>query len=141
MKDDLYQKAILDLAKRARQQQRLESPDHTVTLDNPLCGDRITLDLTTDGDLVIDAGHKTRGCLLCEAAAFLITDHAPGLSTPVLEKMAADVLAGVDDESASLEALWPGLETLAPVRRYKSRRECVTLPFQALVNMLQDRGS
>ncbi|MEM8947728.1 MAG: iron-sulfur cluster assembly scaffold protein [Pseudomonadota bacterium] len=138
MSVDLYQQAIVALAKRAREQPRLEAPDRSVTVDNPLCGDRITIDLTLDGDLVDKVGHKTRGCLLCEAAACLITDHAPGDAQGDLQAKAEKLIGSFSDEDQSLAELWPGLETLAPARNYKSRHQCVTLPFQALTKALAD---
>lgn len=132
MSEDLYQEAIIALAKRARTQTRLEQPDRSATVDNPLCGDRITLDLALDGDRVADVGHRTRGCLLCEAAACLIAEHAPGEALSTLEGKAAVLVETFRDDAKAPADLWPGLETLAPARRYKSRLECVTLPFQAL---------
>lgn len=137
MSDDLYQQAIIDLAKRSRAQERLERPDRSATIDNPLCGDRITLDLALDGDTVSEVGHKTRGCLLCEASACLIAEAAPGRTLSALASEAAKLIQSFPDEDEPLEALWPGLETLAPARRYKSRRDCVTLPFQALVTAIE----
>ena len=69
MSEDLYQQAILDLAKSAAGAGRLIDADASVTLDNPLGGDRITIDVkVTDGRLQA-VGHKVRGCALCEAAA------------------------------------------------------------------------
>ena len=132
MSDDLYQKAIIDLAKRSRELGRLEQPDRSATVDNPLCGDRITLDLTLDGETVERVGHKTRGCLLCEASAGL--NRGPRARSdagrPGGEGRGVDPF--VQDEDQALDELWPSLETLAPARRYKSRLECVTLPFSAL---------
>ncbi len=45
MNDELYQQAILELARRAGPPAASETPQASVTVDNPLCGDRITLDL------------------------------------------------------------------------------------------------
>jgi nitrogen fixation NifU-like protein len=137
MSDDLYQEAIIALAKRARTQPRLEAPDLTATVDNPLCGDRITLDLALNGEALAEVGHKTRGCLLCEASACLIVDHAPGEAIDALAVKAGGLVSSFKDVDQSLAELWPGLETLAPARRYKSRLECVTLPFQALIKALR----
>jgi nitrogen fixation NifU-like protein len=139
MKDDLYQQAIIELAKRAREIPRLSDPDRTATVDNPLCGDRVTLDLSLDGDEVEEFGHKTRGCLLCEAASGLIAHHALRQSIKSLKEKAEDVVAkSFQSDEVALDELWPGLQTLAPVRHYKSRHECVTLPFQALIKALKD---
>jgi nitrogen fixation NifU-like protein len=136
MSVDLYQQAIITLAKRAREQSRLADADHTATVDNPLCGDRITLDLITDGDIIEKVGHKTRGCLLCEASACLIADHAPGETIDDLKTKAEMLISSFSDENQALTDLWPGLDTLAPARSYKSRHDCVTLPFQALSKAL-----
>jgi nitrogen fixation NifU-like protein len=138
MSDDLYQQAIIDLARRSRQQPRLEQPDLSATIDNPLCGDRVTLDLALDGDRVAQVGHKTRGCLLCEASACLIADAAPGQPAGMLREKAVRLVQSFAGEGQVPGELWPGLETLAPARRYKSRLGCVTLPFQCLVNALRD---
>ncbi|MGI9488180.1 MAG: iron-sulfur cluster assembly scaffold protein [Geminicoccaceae bacterium] len=140
MSEDLYQQAIITLAKRARKQPRLDAPDRTVTVDNPLCGDRITLDLVVNDDTVDEIGHKTRGCLLCEASACLITDHAPGVKITGLQAKAQAIIGSFSDDNQPLSDLWPGLDTLAPARGYKSRHECITLPFQALVKILGDQS-
>ena len=138
MSDDLYQQAIIALAKRARDQPRLDAPDRTVTVDNPLCGDRITIDLVVADHTVGEVGHITRGCLLCEASACLIVDHATGEKLGDLQAKAQALIGSFSDDSQSLSDLWPGLDTLAPARNYKSRHECVTLPFQALAKALQE---
>lgn len=138
MNDDLYQQAIIALAKRSRGQSRLDDPDRTATVDNPLCGDRITIDLIMNGEKVDQIGHKTHGCLLCEASACLIVDHGPGETTASLRTKAEALIEAFADPSHALADLWTGLDTLAPARRYRSRHECVTLPFQALRRALRD---
>lgn len=139
MSDELYQEAIIGLAKKARALSRLDEPDLTATADNPLCGDRVTLDLVLDGDVVAAVGHRTRGCLLCEASAFLIADHVIGHDVETLMAKAPKVAMDVGSEHVPMADLWPGFETLAPVRRFKSRHECVTLPFQALIKALKEK--
>jgi nitrogen fixation NifU-like protein len=57
MRDDLYQQAIVDLARQAAGQARLEAPQASATVDNPLCGDRVTIDLDFEGDRVRAVGH------------------------------------------------------------------------------------
>ncbi|HSJ99159.1 MAG TPA: iron-sulfur cluster assembly scaffold protein, partial [Myxococcota bacterium] len=78
MNDELYHQAILELARKARGASRLEAPQASVTVDNPLCGDRVTLDLSLADGRVREVGHRVRGCLLCQAAAVAIAVRAPG---------------------------------------------------------------
>ena len=136
MNDALYHQAILDLAKRARQARRLEAPDASVTVDNPLCGDRVTLDLNVADGRVREVGHKVRGCLLCQAAAAAIEARAPN-ETPAALREVADALAGAIARTPEAAGrIWPELAVFAPVHAHKSRHECVLLPFQALTQAL-----
>ncbi|MCB1832693.1 MAG: iron-sulfur cluster assembly scaffold protein, partial [Geminicoccaceae bacterium] len=61
MSEDLYQEALVAMAKSGVGAGRLEAPDGTATADNPLCGDRVTVDVRMDGDRVQELAHKTRG--------------------------------------------------------------------------------
>jgi nitrogen fixation NifU-like protein len=130
MGDSLYQTAIVETARRATGKGRLPAPDASVTLDNPLCGDRVTIDLAMAGGRVTALGHEVRGCLLCEAAAAIIASHATGATADELKAAsasAATLLSGADAAPA-----WPDLSMFLPVRAHKSRHRCVLLPFEAL---------
>jgi nitrogen fixation NifU-like protein len=140
MKDALYHEAILDLAKKAAGSGRLETPDARVVVDNPLCGDRISLDLTLDGGRIRDLAHKARGCLLCQAAASVIGERAPGKDAAELRNVADQVARAVANDPAAIGASWPEMSAFAPVHPHKSRHECVLLPFQALVQALDEAG-
>ena len=78
MKGELYQQAILAQAEAAVRSGRLDAPDASVTLDNPLCGDRVTIDVKLADDRIADLAHRVRGCRLCEAAASAIGANAVG---------------------------------------------------------------
>ena len=138
MTDELYHRAIIDLAKQAGRTPRLEAPDASVTVDNPLCGDRITLDLELADGRVGAIGHKVRGCLLCQAAATVIAARAPGKMVAALHDVAGRLGEAIRKDPASLEGLWPELAAFAPVHAHKSRHECVLLPFEALTRALAD---
>ena len=136
MSDELYHQAILELAKKARLAGRLESAQASVTLDNPLCGDRVTLDLNLADGRVVDIGHKVRGCLLCQAAAAAIGERAPGETPAALRAVAQDLGDAIARAPETAGQQWPELAAFAPVHAHKSRYECVLLPFQALTQAL-----
>jgi NifU-like protein involved in Fe-S cluster formation len=138
MTDELYHQAILELAKQAGRTPRLEAPDASVTVDNPLCGDRITLDLSLADGRVEAIGHKVRGCLLCQAAAAVIAARAPGETPAVLHEVAGQLAEAVRKGSAPAAGRWPELAAFAPVHRHKSRHDCVLLPFEALTQALAE---
>lgn len=138
MKDALYHQAILDLAKKAEGSGRLEAPDASVTVDNPLCGDRISLDLTFADGRIRELAHKARGCLLCQAAASVIGARASGMEPSGLRAVADRLARDIADDPAALGASWPELSVFAPVHAHKSRHECVLLPFEALIQALDE---
>jgi NifU-like protein involved in Fe-S cluster formation len=146
VKDDLYHQAILDLAHQGTGHGRLETPQVSVRIDNPLCGDRVTLDLAMADGRVSALGHQVRGCLLCQAAAAVIGARAPGQSAPALrdsaERLRRLIVDGAGaDGGAATTGMWPELAAFAPVHRYKSRHDCVLLPFTALGRALGQAGS
>ena len=137
METRLYHRAILAAAAEATGRGAIEEADARVILDNPLCGDRVRIDVSLEGSRVSRLAHEIRGCLLCEAAASVIGAEAPGTSVEDLRQVAAKVRAQLCGEVAPATLPWPALEMFAPVRGFKSRHDCVLLPFEALVRALQ----
>ncbi len=153
----LYHRALVELARDTRFAGRLQEPTRTITLDNPLCGDRVTLDVTIAGDRLTACRHKVRGCLLCQASAAMLAAHGVGVPTAELHAQADAIaawLARADDAGADAGAATaaigqdvqgqdvhvrlPELETFAPVRPFRSRHRCVLLPFEALQRLLDE---
>ena len=91
MTGELYNEAILAEARARHGHGRLTGPAVTVTCDNPLCGDRVTVDLHLDRGQVTGFGQHTRGCLLTQAAASVVGRHAAG------DELLADKIAGQRD--------------------------------------------
>ena len=135
MSEELYHQRLVARARGAKGKGRLAAPDASATVDNPLCGDRITIEIKLAGGRVAELAHQTRGCLLCEAAAALIGEQAPGESIAALRDAATAAKALLDGAPAPA-GRWAALEEFAPVRKVKSRRDCVLLPFEALAKAL-----
>jgi nitrogen fixation NifU-like protein len=130
MNDGLYHERIVAAAKRATGHGRMDNADASVTIDNPLCGDRVTLELNVNDDTIQSVGHVVRGCLLCEAAATVIAESAAGTDLQSARQLLDDVADFLRDPEG--ESDWPSLAMFEPVRAHKSRHECVVLPFRAL---------
>lgn len=128
MSDELYQEALLKLAREAPRKGRLEPNDASVRLDNPLCGDRVRIDLRMSGPTIADLAHEVRGCVLCEAAAGAIGRLAVGLDKEGVVRLAAEADKALVGEASEVQEL----QAFNPVSRHRSRHDCVRLPFQAL---------
>jgi nitrogen fixation NifU-like protein len=139
MSEDLYQQAIVALARDRSHAGMLDNADASVLRDNPLCGDRVALTarFAADGTLS-EIRHKTRGCLLCEAGAALVAANAAGLNAAAAGRENAGMRAYLT--GGSNEAPWGSTTAFAPVRERKSRHDCVILAFDALTGLFQTRS-
>ena len=143
MSRDLYHQRMLELAERGDASERLADAEVSVTLDNPLCGDRVRIDLDCAGDGRIDAlSHEVRGCVLCRAAAAVLDTHAPGLDADELRAVRDGLRDGLRGERTLPAAHdWPEFAVFEPVAAHKSRHECVLLPFDAVLSALDQRAA
>src|SRR4029077_2199719 len=76
--DDLYRDYILEHYRRPHNFGVLEAPTATFEGSNPLCGDRITMQLSVDDGVVREIGFTGRGCAISQASASLLTDEVKG---------------------------------------------------------------
>ena len=91
MDDPLYRDEILDHYFASPHRGHLEPPDLTAQLDNPLCGDRIRLELGLEptgriGRVRFD-GH---GCAISQAAASMLAAHLEGRPVAEARRFSAD---------------------------------------------------
>jgi nitrogen fixation NifU-like protein len=128
----LHRKSILARAKDATGAGELENPDARAVVDNPVCGDRITLEIRMEGDAIESLAHKVRGCMLCQAAASLVGAHAPGCSRSEIDAVRQTLAAMLEGTIEPPAGRWRDLSIFAPVAEHKHRRHCVLLPFEAL---------
>lgn len=138
MSDALYQDEIVALARTGRALPRLEAPTVTARVDNPVCGDRITVDLTVKNGTVTAVGAKVQGCALCQASIAVIADNVIGQPAETLPTVAEAVEAYLAGKGETLP--WTALSAFSPVRAAKSRWECVMLPFRAATKALAEKG-
>ena len=140
MADLPYHAAIMSAAHRASGKGRLAAPDASATVDNPLCGDRVTIDIRWGDpggrDRVLEIGQVVRGCVLCEAAASVIVEAGTGVSAADLRAASDRVRGMLEDGGPPPEGAWRKAEMFLPVRAHPSRHDCVLLPFQALLEAL-----
>lgn len=135
-KDSLYQDAIKEFARTAHGQGQMPAASGEAKLDNPLCGDRVRMQVAVTSGHIAAIAHETRGCLLCRAAASVIGLRAAGQDANGIEAVMHE-LESMLQEGASVPPGWPELSMFEPARGYPSRHRCVLLPFRALLAALR----
>ena len=130
--EDLYNQSLVSLARERAGSGRLEAPAGTATIDNPLCGDRVTVEVRLDHGRILALAHRVRGCVLCEASASLLGSAAPGRTGDEVERARSALEALLRGAGPAPDGAFGGLEAFTPVGAVPSRHGCVLLPFDAL---------
>jgi len=73
-----YRENILDHYRHPRNQGILEDADVSETLDNPVCGDIVRLDLQLQSGAVAAARFSGHGCVISMASASMLTEMVQG---------------------------------------------------------------
>jgi nitrogen fixation protein NifU and related proteins len=136
----LYQEVVLDHNRHPRNFRAIDGGRKAEGYI-PLCGDRLTVYVTVDGDLITDVGFLGSACAIARASASLMTERVKGqtvsdagaLLARFRQMIAAPPGRPVDD-------LGP-LSALAGVRQFPTRIKCATLGWDALAQALNDRST
>ncbi|MDQ2952621.1 MAG: SUF system NifU family Fe-S cluster assembly protein, partial [Chloroflexota bacterium] len=135
---ELYQEVILDHSKRPRNFRALPDANRKAEGYNPLCGDRETVYLELEGDVVKDVAFEGAGCAISTASASMMTESVKGKT-----RAEADALFERFHGLITGVAKAPGspplgkLEVFSGVREFPIRVKCATLPWHTLKAALQ----
>jgi nitrogen fixation protein NifU and related proteins len=78
MSDPIYTEIIIDEAKNAQNEGKLENPDISQHDANPMCGDSITLQMNINEDSITDIKWHGDGCTICKACTSVLTQLIKG---------------------------------------------------------------
>lgn len=78
--DDLYRELILDHYQHPHNHGELPDADISFEDSNPLCGDRIRIDIRLKDNIVQDVRFNGKGCAISQASASMLTDELIGKS-------------------------------------------------------------
>lgn len=140
---DLYQEVILDHNRRPHNFRVIESATAKQEGYNPLCGDRLTLYVTLDGDVIKDVAFQGSGCAISKASASLMTDALKGKTVAEARELfeqfhamiTSDPATPVEDlstEARGAKVDLGKLSVLAGVREFPTRVKCASLAWHTM---------
>ena len=139
---DLYQDIVIDHNSRPRNFRKPEGATRSIEGYNPLCGDRYTLYLKVDGDLISDIGFQGSGCAISKASASMMTDAVKGRPTKHAQELFDSFHKMLmRPPGADFDADEVGdLEALCGVNQYPARVKCAVLSWHTLHAALEGDG-
>ncbi|HEV3447692.1 MAG TPA: SUF system NifU family Fe-S cluster assembly protein [Gemmataceae bacterium] len=139
---ELYQDVILDHHKKPRNFRKQENARHIEGF-NPLCGDKVTVYVKLDGDVIRDVSFQGSGCAISTASASMMTESLKGKTRAEAEELFKNfhaVLTGQNQEAMDEDKMGK-LVVFSGVREFPVRVKCATLPWHTFHAALEGEES
>ena len=119
-----YRRVVIELFRHPKNRGPLHAAAASADGANPLCGDRIRMELGGDSARVTEARFTADACALCIASASLLTERVRGMSA---------------EDALRIDTTWlfASLEGEPP----PARRKCAMLPLDTLRRAIADLPS
>ena len=130
--NDLYQEVILDHNRRPHNFRAIESPSARQEGYNPLCGDRLTLYLTLDGEVIRDAAFQGSGCAISKASASLMTDAVKGKTVAEARELFDRFHDMITSPPGTPSPELGKLAVFEGVREFPTRVKCASLAWHTM---------
>ena len=134
----LYRDVIVDHNRSPRNRGKLPAATHHAEGDNPLCGDRLRLDVELEGDVIRDLRFEGSGCAISTASASLMSEAVKGRTRAEAAEIFGAVHRMLTGEPADAGRLGK-LAALAGVREFPARVKCASLCWHTLKAALAGR--
>lgn len=120
----------MDHYKNPRNRGKFEDDSVNVDLNNPTCGDKITLQMKVKDGVVEQAKFVGEGCSISMASASMMTDAIKGKTFDEALQMADQFSSMMKGEPAEFE--YEDIEALSGVNKFPARIKCAMLAWNAL---------
>jgi nitrogen fixation NifU-like protein len=140
---ELYQEVILDHSKKPRNFRELPEANRSAEGYNPLCGDRATVYLLVEDDVVREASFKGSGCSISTASASMMTDVLKGKSVTevgALFELFHELVTADPSKAAAVSAQLGKLAVFAGVHEFPMRVKCASLAWHTMKAALEGSG-
>lgn len=129
---ELYQEIIIDHNRNPRNHHTMIDASAQAYGFNPLCGDKLTVYLKLDGDVINDLSFLGVGCAISQASASLMTEAVRGKTVAeahvLFSRFHAMLTQDEDEQFSDVDKL----RVLAGVKAYPARVKCATLAWHTL---------
>ena len=137
---ELYQEVILDHSKRPRNFHGMPGANRKAVGHNPLCGDRATVYLQVEGDVVKDASFEGAGCSISTASASMMTDALRGRTVAEALRLFErfhELVTSDPSKAQEASAELGKLGVFAGVHEFPMRVKCASLAWHTMKAALE----
>jgi nitrogen fixation protein NifU and related proteins len=129
----LYQDLILDHNRAPQNYRPMEDANRRVEGNNPLCGDRLTIWLRMEDDIIADATFQGLGCAISMASASLMTSAVKGRTRAEAEALFGRFLGLITGSGEQVDPESLGkLVVFSGVSEFPIKVKCASLSWHAM---------
>lgn len=130
--NELYQEVILDHNRQPRNFRVLTKANHSAVGHNPLCGDRVTIYLKLESDVIREISFQGSGCAISTASASLMTESLKGKTLRQVETLFQGFHGLVTGKPTQAQDTLGKLAVFQGVSEFPVRVKCATLAWHTL---------
>jgi nitrogen fixation NifU-like protein len=130
-----YKEIVLDHYQRPRNRGELENADVEEHLDNPLCGDQVTVYANFRNGRIAEITFTGRGCSISQASASMLVERLEGKSR---EEAETEIEAFLEMMRTEEREELGDLVALKGIIQTPNRIRCATLAWDAFRRGLKD---
>ena len=134
----LYREALLEHVRHPRNRGALASPDLRASVQNPLCGDELEVTVNLDGEKIVEIKVQVRACSFAQASSSLMSVLVNGIALDEVLSYWRKFKDAMENASEQLPVELDALSPLLVVNKLRSRVGCVLLPWEALINCIDE---
>jgi nitrogen fixation NifU-like protein len=130
--NELYMEVILDHNKNPRNKGIIDKHTNHADGHNPLCGDKIALDLIIDNEIVKEIKFTGSGCAISTASSSILTESILGKKIDEIRHLFEEFHELVTNDNVENNNLGK-LSVFEGVKKYPARVKCATLAWHTLI--------
>ncbi len=109
---------------------------HKITMRNTLCGDKITLEIISNGKIINSMKYETTACIYCDASASLLSQKIKNKSVKNLINDFNTLKKVSKERKIKIPNKYSEFRKLLNSDNF-SRFKCIFLPFDAVIKALK----
>ncbi len=127
---------ILKIASNTENNKIIKNCTHSSKYKNHLCGDEMQISIKIEKNKILDFGYQCKSCIYCQASVSLLSRKSINKSLENIKKITNIADNFFEDKTLKFRGEWSTFNRLFNEKNI-SRKECLKLPFKALIKALR----
>ena len=127
---------IINLAANTEYYGLKKNSTHYAYCKNKICGDKIKVEINSNGVKIKEMRYETESCIFCQASASILSKVVGSIPVKSLKKEIKNIYSFFEKEDVVLPKKYNLFKPLIN-RKNKNRLECIMLPFNAILKALK----